>query len=200
MVKKDYVKRASELFMTMGFKSVTMNDIATELSVSKKTLYENFSSKENLIEAVLEHIFNETKAVFSLIMDRNLNSIEEIISFKNYINEKFNTPQLKMCGFQLQKYYGKLHQEVYMKQHDKISKLISQNLKRGKEQQLYRSEILPEMYSDLFMKIQNAIKKEAPDIGYSEEVFKFIDIYFDTFIRGIITEKGLKIYEKLMKN
>lgn len=200
MANKDYIEKASELFMTMGFKSVTMDDIANALSVSKKTLYENFSSKENLIEAVLEFRFNEVKIIFSEIMDKELNSIEEMISFKSYINEKYNTPQQAMCNFQLQKYYGKLHQEVYMKQHDKIAKLISLNFQRGKEQELYRKEIIPEIYSDLFMKVENAISKISTAIEYSEDAFKLIDIYFDTFIRGIITEKGLKIYKKLIQN
>lgn len=200
MANKDYVEKASELFMTMGFKSVTMDDIANALSVSKKTLYENFSSKENLIEAVLEFRFNEVKIIFSEIMDKELNSIEEMISFKSYINEKYNTPQQAMCNFQLQKYYGKLHQEVYMKQHDKILKLISLNFQRGKEQKLYREEVVPEIYADLFMKVENAISKISTAIEYSEDAFKLIDIYFDTFIRGIITEKGLKIYKKLIQN
>lgn len=200
MANKEFIEKSAKLFMSRGFKTVTMDDIATELSVSKKTLYENFSSKENLIEAVLELSFHDTKTSFSGIMAKKLNAIEEMISFKNYINEKFNTPQLRMCGFQLQKYYGKLHEEVYMKQYDKIAKLISQNLIRGKEQQLYRSEILPEIYSDLFMKVENAIKKESTATEYLEEAFKLIDICFDTFIRGIITEKGLKIYKKLIQN
>jgi len=56
-MKKNIILKATELFMKLGFKSVTMDDIAKEMGISKKTIYSHFSNKETVVAVVTDHVF-----------------------------------------------------------------------------------------------------------------------------------------------
>ena len=114
-MREKIIHKASELFLTLGFKSVTMDDIASEMGISKKTIYVHFSNKTKLVEAVTFNLFDVICDGIDGICDNAPNPIEELYSIKMFVmqhlkNEKAS-PQ-----YQLKKYYPLIHNELKLKQ------------------------------------------------------------------------------------
>ncbi|WP_119057218.1 TetR/AcrR family transcriptional regulator [Candidatus Ornithobacterium hominis] len=93
MNKEIIVKESARMFYEAGFKTVTMDDVANQLAVSKKTLYEVFGSKEQLISEVLEDEFEAIQNQFQQIQAQDLSAIEELMLLRKYIAQKFNGRQ-----------------------------------------------------------------------------------------------------------
>ena len=117
-MREKIIYKSTELFLNLGFKSVTMDDIANELGISKKTIYVHFPNKTKLVEAVTFHLFDTICTGIDSICENAPNPIEELYSIKMYVmkhlkNEK-TSPQ-----YQLKKYYPLIHAELKMKQFEK---------------------------------------------------------------------------------
>ena len=81
-MKEKIINKASELFLTLGFKSVTMDDIANELGISKKTIYVHFPNKTDLVESTTMHMFNLISHGIGCICELKKNPIEvSLITF-----------------------------------------------------------------------------------------------------------------------
>ena len=122
-MREKIISKATELFLNLGFKSVTMDDIANELGMSKKTIYVHFSNKTKLIEATTFHLFDVICDGIDGICDTATNPIEELYSIKLYVmthlkNEK-TSPQ-----FQLKKYYPQIHQRLKNKQFEGFGNVV----------------------------------------------------------------------------
>ena len=76
-MKDQILIKATDMFLTLGFKSVTMDEIATEMGISKKTIYKYFSNKELLIEESTQLVHKEVIETIEKIVDKNFNAIEE---------------------------------------------------------------------------------------------------------------------------
>ena len=107
-MKEKITITATELFLNLGFKSVTMDDIANEMGISKKTIYTHFNNKTALVTEVTSSLFCVISEGIDLICAAEKNSIEELYEIKRFVmehlkNEK-SSPQ-----YQLQKYYPKIY-------------------------------------------------------------------------------------------
>ena len=76
-MREKIIKKAEELFLTLGFKSITMDDIANAMGISKKTIYKYFSNKESLIEEGTEVVHQNIHNRIDAIISKNFNAIEE---------------------------------------------------------------------------------------------------------------------------
>lgn len=180
------------MFLKFGFKSVTMDDIATEMGISKKTIYKYFSNKEILIE--------ETVAATHEIIDR---SIEQILSQNhNPIKENFEIRQMFKVLFQaadtsplyqLKKHYPDIHAKMMCKEMDDCNKFLRQNIENGIEQGLYRKDVDIERvtrfyYTLIFQINENTIsEKEIQELEFA---------VLEYHTRAIATEKGIAELEK----
>lgn len=198
MDREDILKKAEEMFFLIGFKTVTMDDIANGLAISKRTLYEHFGSKEKLIEEVLDKGFREVQEYLVELQGKELNAVEELLSLERYIDENFNSRQSQNCLFQLYKYYAQLYQKTFMKQKRKVIEGIRDNFLKGKREGLYRESIEPEFYAVLFIQVQNILET---NIDFFEDIDNKIKVgktHSDIFIRGILSTKGVEEYEKII--
>ena len=139
-MKEDILHKAGDLFLEFGFKSVTMDHLAQELGVSKKTIYEYFKNKSDLVEQVAYYIRDRIHAEIDLVQLKNLDPIQEMIEIKQVVmkrlkNEK-SSPQ-----FQFQKYYPKIYAKMRESQVCKMQECISKNLNRGVEESFYRKDV-----------------------------------------------------------
>ena len=105
-MKDKILHKSAEMFLTLGFKSVTMDDIANELGVSKKTIYTHFSNKTDLVKEVTDTVFENICIGINTICSREENPIDELYEIKRfsmeYLKNEKASPQ-----YQLQKYYPK---------------------------------------------------------------------------------------------
>ncbi|MFT5892992.1 MAG: AcrR family transcriptional regulator, partial [Dokdonia sp.] len=107
-MKEKILHTATELFLNQGFKSITMDDIAREMGISKKTIYSHFSNKEAVIEASTAGIFNMICSGIDLITEDKKNPIEELYDIKRFVLEHLKGERTSPM-YQLQKYYPRIH-------------------------------------------------------------------------------------------
>jgi hypothetical protein len=188
---------ASDLFLTYGFKSVTMDDIANKLGISKKTIYLHFDNKTKLVEATTMYLFDSISCGIDHICQLKKNPIEEIYNIKQFISEHLkdekSSPQ-----YQLQKYYPKISNSLKSKQFKVMQSCVIDNLRRGIALGLYRACINVEVISRFYFTISVAIKDKDifPENQFSMNML--LNNYLEYHLRGICTSKGLETLTKFI--
>lgn len=139
-MKEDILHKAGDLFLEFGFKSVTMDHLAQELGVSKKTLYGYFKNKSDLVEQVAYYIRDRIHKEIDEVQIQQLDPIEEMFEIKRVVmkrlkNEK-SSPQ-----FQFQKYYPRIYDKMRQSQVCKMEESISKNIDRGVKDDYYRKDL-----------------------------------------------------------
>lgn len=185
---------ATDKFITLGFKSVTMDEIAQDLGISKKTLYQYFSTKEDLVKATSFNVFEEISAGIDEIQSMQKNPIEEIYNIKDFVI-KFLKNEQSSPQYQLKKFYPMIYNSLQEKVYQKMSTCVVDSLKRGIEMGIFRKEIHLEFIFRLYYRVINMIKEKElfeESLGNNLEE----ELYLDYHIRGIATIEGLEFYYK----
>ncbi|MBN2747806.1 MAG: TetR/AcrR family transcriptional regulator [Bacteroidales bacterium] len=194
-IRDKIILGSSKMFIKFGIRSITMDMIAEQLGISKRTIYENFTDKNELLKYSLEAGMVEQKAVVEEIFKNSENVIDAMLK-----TIKHNANTLKSINplffFDIQKYYPELY-KLLIKKNDrqKISRLIEM-LNKGIQEKIIRNEINVEIVAILIAEQFKMIGNQEifPEDKFSKiEIFENISI---NFIRGIATEKGLSLIEK----
>jgi transcriptional regulator with XRE-family HTH domain len=189
------LETSNELFLNLGFKSVTMDEIAKKMGVSKKTIYKYFENKTELVAAVTDYMFDTVSCGIDGICALQMNPIQEIFSIKRlvmkHLKDEKSSPQ-----YQLQKYYPKIYASLTQKQFHIMQVCVVNNLKQGIEKGLYRTHIDLECISRIYFNGMVGIKNKDlfPLTDYSMNTL--INYYLEYHLRGIATEKGLQELQK----
>jgi len=197
-MKDKILEKANELFLNLGFKSVTMDEIASDLGVSKKTIYKYFKNKTELVAEVTDFMFSNICKKINMVCDIKKNPIDEIFDIKKIIltnlKDDKSSPQ-----YQLQKYYPKIYLSLSKKQFAIMQSCVIENLNHGIKEGLYRENIDIEFISRIYFSGMMSIK--------DRDIFPLIDSTMDTImntyleyhLRAICTEKGLKELDNQLK-
>ncbi len=198
-MKNKIIQKATELFLTLGFKSVTMDDIANALGISKKTIYAHFKNKTELVEVSTMSVMESITHGIDCICSLDKNPIEELYEIKKFVmvqlKDEKASPQ-----YQLQKYYPEIYSKLRAKQFNKMQDCTVKNLTRGIELGLYRQNLDVAFISRLYFMGANSLKDNT--LFPSEEFQKseLMENYLEYHLRGIITEKGLLTLKKFINN
>ena len=188
------------MFLNYGFKSVTMDDIADEMGISKKTIYTHFKNKTKLIEATTMSLFEMISSGIDCICKLEKNPIEELFEIKNFIHTNLKDEK-SSSHYQLQKYYPTIYHTLKMRQLELMDSCVVQNLTRGVKQGLYRKEIDIKFISRIYFIGVTGIKDEET---FPSDQFKnnyLTNCFLNYHIRAIATKKGiLKLEKLLLKN
>ncbi|MGB5244680.1 MAG: TetR/AcrR family transcriptional regulator [Lutimonas sp.] len=190
-MKNSIIHKSAELFLKYGFKSVTMDDIATELGMSKKTIYTYFETKTKLVSETALHIFYEIEKGINEICMEGFSPIQEIYEIKtNVMRQLYNEQTYPM--YQLQKYYPKIFDTIKAKQFELLQNCVITNIENGIEQGFYRKDLDINFISRLYFNGILGIKNV--ELFPSEQFTSayLIDSYLDYHLRAITTEKGLQ--------
>ncbi|SMC36803.1 TetR/AcrR family transcriptional regulator [Cellulophaga tyrosinoxydans] len=197
-MREKIIHKAAELFLTLGFKSVTMDDISNDLGISKKTIYVHFENKTKLVEAVTFSIFDTVCEGIDCICNASINPIEELYEIKmyvmNYLKNEKTSPQ-----FQLKKYYPQIYQRLHIKQFEKMHVSVKDSIQKGVDTNLFRSNIDVDFISRMYFNGMSGIKDENI---FPKELFTMdylMESYLEYHLRAICTEKGLQILNKFIK-
>ena len=190
-MKNSIIEQASKLFLQLGFKSVTMDDLAVSMGVSKKTLYIHFENKHQLVSVVANSIFEKVTQDIIDIKRKAANPIVELHHVKmeamKYIRNEKSSPI-----YQLQKYYPKIYDELRRKEYQYLGEMVKTSLQLGVDSGLFRNEIDVEFISRLYLNGMRGIR----DIEmFPIEKFKIetlFENYLDYHLRALVTQKGLK--------
>ncbi|WP_162628206.1 TetR/AcrR family transcriptional regulator [Arcticibacterium luteifluviistationis] len=194
-VKERILQKGEELFFKHGVRSVTMDDIAQSLGVSKKTIYQNFKDKRMFVNAVTQTAMNREVCKERDFLKAASNPIEAIIFARQMMREHLANSGATLIH-DLKKYYPSAY-KCYEEHKESFREVMVNNLKEGIEGGYYRADINVEMLAIL--------RSESVDLAFNNDTFpstqfNLLDVqlaFIDHFVRGIVTEKGLKVYEAL---
>lgn len=188
-----------DLYHKYAIKSVTMDDVARELGISKKTLYQHVANKTELVEKVIYSELEKAGQKHYQIQQMNLNAIEELFEVSKMMNEhlKKHNPAL---FYDLKKYYPKIYHQIRKKKREKAYESILRNLKKGISEGIYRKEINTEIIAKLYI---SRIEQSYDESIFSIEEITSVKVFNEILIyhlHGICNEKGLKILKSKLKN
>ncbi len=186
----------AEMFLTLGFKSVTMDDIAQKLGISKKTLYTHFPNKETLVNACVFYFFDYVTAEIRKITEKTSTPIDELYEIKLFMmqlikNEKIS-PQ-----FQLKKFYPEIFKALQEKQMAFMVERMSNSLEKGVALGLFRSSLNIPFVARLYFNGMMGIKDQRL---FPAELFQHSQLmadYLEYHLRAICTDKGIAIYNTI---
>jgi AcrR family transcriptional regulator len=197
-MKDQILTKATDLFLTLGFKSVTMDDIASEMGISKKTIYLHYSNKDQLVEASTMHLFETISGGIDQICSLENNPIEELFLIKDFVMKNLKNESASPI-YQLQKYYPKIHKSLMLRQFDKMGDCVIVNLEKGILRGLFRKEINTPLIARFYFAGMTSLKNNEI---YNTEQFPSLTTqmaYLEYHLRGICTEKGIQKLEQLLK-
>ncbi|MFD0998425.1 TetR/AcrR family transcriptional regulator [Ohtaekwangia kribbensis] len=187
------LKGAEGLFTKYGVRSISMDDIARHLSVSKKTLYQHFTDKEDIVTLVFEAVLSESRKEFEAIHHTAENAIDELAKLSVCLKKNVDEINPSLL-FDLQKYYPKAWAVWLEFKRMCIYDSIKRNLDQGIAEGFYRPEINTEIISIVRMAL---IETAFDDKTFSHDKFRMTEVQmqiFEHFVFGILTDKGRKQY------
>ena len=192
--KQEIIEKVKDLYKAYGIKSVTMDDAAHHLAISKKTLYQFFQDKDELVSSVVECDF-EQKNLQTYIDSDNLNAIEEVFEYYKMQIRMIKDHKPSFI-YDLRKYYPEIFSKVQQRMRDRILNVTILNLKKGKKEGIYRNDLDEEIISRLnLMRIEGIMSGEffVPGEGLTHKLFTEIYKYH---MNGIVNDAGRKILAK----
>ena len=191
--------KATDMFLNYGFKSVTMDDLANEMGISKKTIYAHFENKTKLVEESTSQLFCTISQGIDHICDLHKNPIEELYEIKKFImvnlKDEKSSPQ-----YQLQKYYPKVHQTLRLKHFEVMQDCVIQNIEKGIEKGIYRENLNIDFVSRIYFSGVQSIKDQQLFPLDRFPITTLMDDYLEYHLRGIVTPVGRKILNTIINS
>ena len=197
-MKEDIVKRALADFMKYGFKTITMDDLANGLGMSKKTLYEYFPSKNDLVEACLDYALEMSCTNVTTFVQGEGSVIENVYRNQKKVLEIFNINSDRPI-LELQKYYPKTYKRMESEFAKTDALFVDKLLEKGWEEGLFRKDINVAFYKIFYSNVQRlrSITHTFPEreFPFWETIYTILEYFF----RIIVNEKGLKELERVLE-
>ena len=197
-MKYSITQKALTYFMQYGFKSFTMDDLANSLGISKKTLYEQFSSKNELVEATLDYALEMTCHQVDKFISGKGSVIENVFRNQKEVQNLFNLSSSKPI-WELKKYFPKTYERMDIEFAKSDACFIDKLLEKGWEEGLFRKDINISFFKVFYSSVQRL--RNFSDT-FDEREFPFWDTIYtimEYFFRIIVNEQGLQELEKTLK-
>jgi len=190
--------KVRELYMKYGIKSITMDDVASELGISKKTLYQFVTDKDDLVGKFIDNEIALRQEEICKCFGIGFNAIEELFEISIFMNKLIHD-QNPTTEYDLKKYYPQHYQKTVKARREGIYNYILLNLKKGIKEGLYRKDMNKEIIAKLYLsRSENTNLNEL----FTVEEFTSIKLFMELLtyhVRGIATEKGIIVLEKKVK-
>jgi TetR/AcrR family transcriptional regulator, cholesterol catabolism regulator len=187
--------KSQELFSKYGIRSVSMDDIASQLGISKKTVYQFYTDKNELVDAVFSSIMEYNKCQCLVCQNEGENAIDEVFKSFDSVQELLANMHPSVL-FDLQKYHPTAYKKFDDYRNHFLFRMIKQNLEQGIEQGVYRDDIDVDimakyrLYSIMLSFDSSVFPSNKTDLLYIEEQL------LDNFLHGVATPKGIKLIQK----
>ena len=198
-MKEEIVKNALNNFMQYGFKTFTMDDLASTMGMSKKTLYEHFPSKHNLVEAVLDYALEMSCTNVENFIQGEGSVIENVYTNQKKVKEIFNINSDRPI-WELQKYYPKTYKRMEVEFAKSDARFVEKLLQKGWEEGLFRKDINVDFYKKFYINVQRL--RSITNV-FPEQEFPFWETIYalmEYFFRILVNEKGLAELERVLTN
>ena len=197
-MKEEIVKRALNDFIQYGFKTFTMDDLANKMGISKKTLYEYFPSKNDLVETTLDYALEISCKNADIFVQGEGSVIENVYRNQKKVQEVFNINSDRPI-WELKKYYPKTYERMNVETAKADTIFIDKVMERGIQEGLFREDINLKFFKIFYtavqrMKAQSELFPET-EFSFWETIYTIIEYFF----RILVNEKGLKELERVLK-
>ena len=194
----DMLGNVLALFSRYGIRSVTMDDISRELGVSKKTLYQQVSDKNDLINRVIDHEMILRGETMDKLANTYTNAIDELIQVNGQIHSTMSSHNPTFY-YDLRKYAPDVFKRWMEHRRRTMYDLIIQNMRKGKKEGLYRSDLDEHIIARLYMARMEMLSDNEIIKDQESVSLKFIREIFIYHLHGICNAEGLK-YLALQKD
>lgn len=193
--KEIIVREAAKMFLSEGIKSVRMDDIARGLSVSKRTLYELFGDKEELIYEAICHFVEEAHTRRSLILRDVDNELEAmIVSLRDMI---VRAPEVARVRRNLERFYPKVNKRLeesgMMRSKSELREWLAASIERGYLTPTANCDLVVDVLHNC---VQGMLVVEYSDDTRSANVVSKVACSVLIFIRGLCTPEGLEVVDR----
>ena len=195
--KEKILEVADGLFHRVGIRSVSMDDIARELSISKKTIYQYVRDKDEIVQLVTQHHIDRETQEFDEVLETSKNALDELFKLSKCLRRNMSEINSSLL-FDLQKYHPSSwglwldFKNIFIK--NQVLSVIA----RGKEEGFFRSELNAEILA--IFRIESIQLIFDPRL-FPKEKFDFTEVQltiFDHFVHGLLTIKGQEIYDDML--
>ncbi|ULQ51274.1 TetR/AcrR family transcriptional regulator [Flavihumibacter fluvii] len=193
--KERILAKASQLFMQFGIRSVSMDDIASALGVSKKTIYQFFADKDELVSEVIKVIIAESEECCEVDRTVAENAVDEMFKAMEMVEEMFRTMNPAVLH-DLKKYHPAAFGIFDKHKNDYVYNIIRDNLVRGIQEELYRPELNIEIIT--LMRIDSMMLPFNPTL-FNRQDISIVQIsqqILEHYLFGIVSLKGYKLVLK----
>lgn len=187
--REEIVQTAENLFLAYGVRSVTMDDISKKLAISKKTIYQHYRDKDEIVCRVTQRFLEREKKMVLEIKDKAQDAIHELILISKYLREHLQNVNPSVL-FDLQKYHRGAW-SIYLKFKEKVFlNAVEETLARGIKEEVFRENINIQVLA--ILRVEEIQMLFDSDI-FPRDKFNFKEVQmqlFEHFTRGILTPKG----------
>jgi len=189
MVENEVIKEVGELFIRYGIKSMTMDELSRQLGISKKTLYQCCENKKDLVKKVIEQQIEEEQNCICNMLEEEGNAIDMLMDLTKFVGERMKELHPSVL-FDLKKYHTQAWNRLNAHKMEFIFRNIKANIEKGIAQDLYRSNMNPEIVAHFYLSMINTLID--PDF-FPGEQYTRAEIHKEMMryhIRGIASSKG----------
>ena len=194
-MKERILAEAQRLFWKYGVRSVTMEDIAKQLGISKKTIYQHFPDKEQILYQVIQQKTSRNQSEMECMVIDTTNPIDELLSVLSMMQKNADqvSPNLLM---DIKRYYPQAFSLFRQYKEEQIMRSILENIQKGVLEGLYRNDVNPAILARL--------RVEQIELAFNHDLFpsdqySMHDVQAELihhFVRGMLTEKGFGVYNQ----
>lgn len=190
----DILMRVKDLFLEFGLRSLSMDDISRKLVISKKTLYQYVSSKEDLVEKIFQLADYESDKFYNAPCAEGFNAIDVLLEASRFVSremKRFNP----VITFDLMKYYPVIYNNHLSKKRELIYTKIVANIHQGIAEDIYRDNLNAELIANIY--VNNLVSMHQAEFLVRNNItFAMVfEVMFENHIRAIANRKGLDYFE-----
>lgn len=198
-IKEKILNKTGDSFLKFGFKSFTMDDIANDLGISKKTIYKYFNNKHDLVSQTVTYMHESCLCKIDDVCQLGYNAIEENFEVKKIFKDMFQASTDESPMYQLEKYYPKVFEKVMRNEFLMFKDCIVKNLEKGITEGLYRENIEINITTRFYFALIMAVHNDDL-FTYNKNTINKLEINALAYhTRSIATAKGIRELEKQLK-
>jgi AcrR family transcriptional regulator len=194
-VKERILGKAADLFLRYGIRSITMDEIATQLGISKKTIYQFFTDKDDMVSAVIDQEIRKNEEECVQFRQQAENAVHQIFMAQESVEEmlKYTNP---LMLYDLEKHHPRAYKRLKEFKYQFLYQVLMDNLRWGMEEGVYR----PDLQGDIVVKarIEAAFLVFNPDV-YPHSRYKVAEVAFELailFLHSVATDTGRALLGK----
>lgn len=193
------LERVLALFVRYGIRSITMNDIARELGISKKTLYSDFKDKQDLINQVIDFDMSQSREFLEKLDQSDIDALQEIFQVNSRIHA-YRSRYSPSFYYDLKRYFPDAYSKWIQDKRQNMYGLITKNLRKGKKEGFYRMEIREHIIARLYMARIEMLDNSEIIEEHETLSAEFMQEIFFYHLHGICNEKGLRVLSQFKEN